>query len=93
MVRPGDSFTITFVNLLGDDAARPPVDGHNMFRDPNVTNLHTHGLHESPTDPADNVLVQIEPGGTRTYKYSIPNDHAPGLFWCKPATAAPAHPR
>ena len=56
----------------------------NSFRKPNSTNLHTHGLHESPTAPADTVLVEIEPGGSRTYQYSIVNNHMPGTFWYHP---------
>ena len=28
----------------------------------NVTNLHTHGLHVSPSGNSDNVLIEFEPG-------------------------------
>ncbi len=51
---------------------------------PEATNLHTHGLHVSPTGDGDNVFVTIEPGDTKTYSYDIPDDHRSGLFWYHP---------
>ena len=44
-------------------------------------NLHTHGLHVSPSGNSDNVLLNIPPGMTNTYTYSIPADHPEGLYW------------
>lgn len=46
-----------------------------------VTNLHTHGLHVSPRQPADDVLLDIEPGGAFQYRYAIAADHPGGTYW------------
>ncbi len=54
----------------------------NSLGDP--TNLHTHGLHVSPQDPGDNVLRRIDAGATGEYRYEIPADHPPGVFWYHP---------
>ena len=48
------------------------------------TNLHVHGLHVSPAGNGDNVLVTVEPGGSRRYDYRLPDDHPPGVFWYHP---------
>jgi FtsP/CotA-like multicopper oxidase with cupredoxin domain len=49
-----------------------------------TTNLHTHGLHVSPSGSADNVFVSVPDGEERTYTYRIPADHRSGLFWYHP---------
>jgi FtsP/CotA-like multicopper oxidase with cupredoxin domain len=48
------------------------------------TNLHVHGLFVSPQDNGDNVFVTIQPGESRHYVYSLPEDHPPGVFWYHP---------
>jgi len=48
---------------------------------PQVTNLHTHGLHVSPRRPGDDVLLDVEPGASFGYRYAIPADHPGGTFW------------
>ena len=48
------------------------------------TNLHTHGLHVSPSDGSDNIFVMVPSGGEHTYTYDIPADHPSGLFWYHP---------
>lgn len=45
------------------------------------TNLHTHGLHVSPTSPGDDVTTSINSGSSHTYVYRVPCDHAGGLMW------------
>ena len=45
------------------------------------TNLHVHGLHVSPLNPGDNVLISIAAGESYTYEYDLPADHAPGTYW------------
>lgn len=45
------------------------------------TNLHTHGLHVSPSGNSDNVLLSIEPGQRFDYEYHIPDDHPGGTLW------------
>ena len=49
-----------------------------------ATNLHTHGLHVSPSGHADNVFVSIPDGDHHTYRYQIPPDHRSGMFWYHP---------
>ena len=49
-----------------------------------TTNLHTHGLHVSPSGQADNVFIAIPNGGRHTYVYEIPSDHRSGTFWYHP---------
>lgn len=53
------------------------------------TNLHTHGLHVSPSGTSDNVLMQLGPGETVDYTFNIPRDGAsglyiPGFYWYHP---------
>ena len=58
------------------------IELHNDL--PQVTNLHTHGLHVSPLGNGDNVLLQIEPGTENHYEIQIPADHPQGLYWYHP---------
>src|SRR5215204_3713908 len=53
------------------------------------TNLHTHGLHVSPSGNSDNVFVHLMPGETFAYEYAIPQDgtsglYTPGFYWYHP---------
>jgi FtsP/CotA-like multicopper oxidase with cupredoxin domain len=48
------------------------------------TNLHTHGLHVSPSGTSDNILVMIEPGAAHDYEYVISPGHPSGTFWYHP---------
>ncbi len=48
------------------------------------TNLHYHGLHVPPTGNADNVFLEIPPGETLTYEFTIPELHPSGTFWYHP---------
>jgi FtsP/CotA-like multicopper oxidase with cupredoxin domain len=82
-VRRGDTLIIRVENKLQlpqDASGNPP----NSCRDPNVTNLHTHGLHVSPLIPQDFVLQSIQPEDFDVYKYSIPKNHAGGTFFYHP---------
>jgi FtsP/CotA-like multicopper oxidase with cupredoxin domain len=47
----------------------------------NTTNLHTHGLHVSPTGNSDNVLLNVPPGTSFPYEIKVPANHPPGSFW------------
>ena len=51
---------------------------------PELTNLHLHGLHVSPSGNADNVFLEIPPGESQTYEFSIPPDHRGGTYWYHP---------
>lgn len=49
------------------------------------TNLHFHGLTIPPTCHQDDVLkTSLEPGDTFDYRFRIPEDEAPGLYWYHP---------
>ena len=50
----------------------------------NPTNLHQHGLHIPPTGNADNVFLNIKPGETFNYEFTIPKNHPAGIFWYHP---------
>lgn len=47
----------------------------------NTTNLHTHGLHVSPTGNSDNVLLAIPPTTSFPYEIRVPANHPSGTFW------------
>ncbi|KAJ1455523.1 hypothetical protein M885DRAFT_497542 [Pelagophyceae sp. CCMP2097] len=56
LVRPGDVVTVTLINDLED------IDNDENFNNlqrPNSTNMHFHGLHESPNAPGDDVFVEV----------------------------------
>ena len=48
------------------------------------TNLHVHGLHVSPQADADNVFIAVLPGQGVDYRYQLPPDHPPGVYWYHP---------
>jgi FtsP/CotA-like multicopper oxidase with cupredoxin domain len=48
------------------------------------TNLHTHGLHVSPSGSGDNPFVTIEPGRSFDYTIAVPADHPAGTYWYHP---------
>ena len=49
-----------------------------------VTNLHTHGPHVSPSGNSDNPFVMVEPGKSFKYQFKIPKNQEPGTFWYHP---------
>lgn len=81
--RPGQTLRIKIDNQLpaNTDAIPANVNIPHHF---NTTNLHTHGLHVSPSGNSDNVFVEIPPGEKFQYEYHIPADHPAGTFWYHP---------
>jgi FtsP/CotA-like multicopper oxidase with cupredoxin domain len=86
-VSPGDTLRVHLINDLPLDdptcLSNPPTGlslppGVGCF---NTINLHTHGLHVSPTGNSDNVLLNIAPQTDFPYEYYIPEDHPAGTFW------------
>jgi FtsP/CotA-like multicopper oxidase with cupredoxin domain/peroxiredoxin len=70
---------ITLDNQL---PAEPYMPGKmNILHSFNVTNLHTHGLHVSPSGNSDNVLLQVQPQSSQKYEIAVPKDHPCGTFW------------
>ena len=75
---PGNRYVVRFRNLLPYEA---PSEEMNTFKDPNITNLHTHGLHISGEGPGDDVLRMFEGGFGGDYVYDISADHMGGTYW------------
>jgi FtsP/CotA-like multicopper oxidase with cupredoxin domain len=65
-VRTDQALKIHFTNAL------PKTTQTNLlgYRR-NVTNLHTHGLHVSPEEPADFVMYELMPGQTYHHEYDL----------------------
>jgi len=78
VMEPGKKYVLKFKNLLPYE---PASTAHNVMKDPNVTNLHTHGLHISGESPSDDVTRFFEGGYGGDYVYDIPSDHMGGTFW------------
>ena len=84
-VKRGNQYQIKLINNLGGESPNNPTDEDmNVFKDPNTTNIHTHGLHISGESPGDSVFTKINPGESYTYIYNIICNHAGGLFWYHP---------
>ena len=66
---PGNTYVLTLKNLL---PYVTPSTIENDFKDPNITNIHTHGLHVSPTSPSDDVLRLINGTYCGDYVYAVP---------------------
>jgi len=92
-VRRGATFRIHLKNDLpngvvnhrpGVGTGFPANPKAEMPTDLCITNLHPHGLHVSPNDPADNIFRHIGPGEEQTFEYGLPKDHPSGTFWYHP---------
>lgn len=88
-VRAGDTLRVRLENRLPSEQDHGHGHGHAMAHDNmphgfNNTNLHTHGLHVSPSGNSDNVLLSIAPGETFDFEFRIPADHPPGTYWYHP---------
>jgi suppressor of ftsI len=77
-VTPGETYVLTFRNLLPWEEPSPV---HNEFKDPNITNIHTHGLHVSGDTPSDDITRLINGGQCGDYVYEIPSYHMGGTLW------------
>lgn len=87
-LKPGDTLNVVLTNNLPPEAFDTSVV-HNEFRDFDRTNLHTHGLHVSSLAPADDVFIDVGPGESYTYKYSIPSDHMCVHALCRASNLLP----
>jgi len=75
---PGESIRVTYKNAMA------PANGEKCATGPcmNMTNLHFHGLHVSPSAPEDDVISMIAmPGESLEYTVNIPRNQPPGLYW------------
>ncbi|KIQ61606.1 hypothetical protein TR51_19945 [Kitasatospora griseola] len=93
-VRAGDTLRLTHVNGLPPN---PPFHhgDHNTPHHANSFNLHTHGMHVSPSGDADNILREFAPLteedaalGAPEPRYTtticVPADHPAGTYWYHP---------
>jgi FtsP/CotA-like multicopper oxidase with cupredoxin domain len=78
---PGNTYVLTLKNLL---PFATPSTAENTLRDPNITNIHTHGLHVSPSSPSDDVMRLVNGGYCGDYVYQVPADHMGGTLWYHP---------
>jgi FtsP/CotA-like multicopper oxidase with cupredoxin domain len=78
--------TVDLVNHLPHLPPHHAAGGMEMTRphDWTTTNLHTHGLHVSPSGIADNIFRTIPPGSRKHFAIPIPADHPAGLYWYHP---------
>ncbi len=102
--KAGETLDVRLHNLLPEEGGEcqqdhDPSDPHHDMSIPkcfNTTNLHTHGLHISPSGRSDNVLLAIRPGDHAKnpfdYRFDIlpavgpdgpavSGRHYPGTFW------------
>ena len=78
VMAPGKKYVLKFENRL---AYEPLSSDHNVFKDPNVTNLHTHGLHTTGDTPGDDATRIFEGRTGGDYVFDITEDHMGGTFW------------
>lgn len=62
----GDMLKVKMVNGLPKTTATN-ILGHRR----NITNIHTHGLHVSPSGMADNMMMMAAPGEVLNYEYDL----------------------
>ena len=59
--------------------------GTNMLgHDRDITNLHTHGLHVSPSGNADNMMTMLMSGDTWEYDYGVLNQEPSSINFYHP---------
>ena len=80
----GDQLQVDLINHLAPAIPAPKDMTMDRPHQWTNTNLHTHGLHVSPSDNSDNVFLDIAPGDTQHYQIDIPADHTGGTMWYHP---------
>ena len=78
---PGQTYVLTLKNTL---PFAEPSPEHNTLKEPNLTNIHTQGLHISGETPSDDVTRLIQGGYCGDYVYEIGPDHMGGTNWYHP---------
>eukprot|EP00854_Cymbomonas_tetramitiformis_P012748 gene12748-15074_t len=81
-IKAGDTVKMRLENALGPQGSYAGI--HNELKEPNTTNLHTHGLHITGDPGGDDVFTVVEPGGSFEYTYELPSFHMPGTHWYHP---------
>ena len=83
-VRPGDWLNVHLVNNLPEI---PEGQDPHIIDRPHAwttTNLHTHGLHVSPSGNADNVFLELAPGDDMQLEIPLPLNETGGFNWYHP---------
>ena len=85
---PGDTLAVTVTNNtprgLHPMTLSPPNCGSRVMTSASV-NIHYHGANVPPACGADEVIkTMINPGETFQYRFTIPTDEPPGLYWYHP---------
>lgn len=84
-VKPGDAVVIRLKNELTSDRAMPRGGCSHSTMSALSTNLHFHGLDIPPTCRQDDVLnTSVQPNEIFEYRFRIPKDQPPGLYWYHP---------
>ncbi|MBE9525563.1 MAG: multicopper oxidase domain-containing protein, partial [Proteobacteria bacterium] len=78
VMEPDHKYVLKFENRLPYE---PLSTAHNTFKDPNVTNLHTHGLHTTGDTPGDDATRIFEGRTGGDYVFDMTEDHMGGTFW------------
>jgi FtsP/CotA-like multicopper oxidase with cupredoxin domain len=79
-VKKGDLLRVNFKNSLPERMEESVLEGAER----NVTNLHTHGWHVSPSGNADNILIPFSPGEEFVYEYDTSLQEAGTLSYLHP---------
>jgi FtsP/CotA-like multicopper oxidase with cupredoxin domain len=97
-LKPGDLLILRLKNALSQKAP-DPKSGHQHAAssapgaDPctsgimslSSANLHFHGLNVAPVCHQDEVIrTSVQPGEAFEYRFRIPEDEPPGLYWYHP---------
>ena len=77
--RRGENLRVQVKNFLPYTTEKN-ILGHTK----NVTNLHTHGLHVSPNEPADSMMVRLRPGEIYDYSYDLSREEPGHLNFYHP---------
>lgn len=84
-VKRGTKLEIKLRNLLEPTPDCGDVECvENTLKKPNLTNMHTHGLHVSGAVKGDDIMHIIDGGEEHTYIWNIPCDHPGGTAWYHP---------
>lgn len=78
-VVPGGKIRLTLFNELEGEAVAHSSAMMYTFHNPNLTNVHFHGLHSDPK--IDDPFKTADPGQNLSYKLPLVRDHVPGLHW------------
>jgi FtsP/CotA-like multicopper oxidase with cupredoxin domain len=79
-VKEGDILKVNFKNSLPEEVEESVLEDAER----NVTNLHTHGWHVSPSGNADNIFISFSPGEEFLYEYDTSKQEGGTLSYIHP---------